>query len=227
MTHLRSLSALTLCLVLVLANSCGKPKPKEGPKPSNDQVSRYLSDDLPPYLTIHSIETSDDAVEEMGRAKAKPGSWRITVRFVVRTAQDLYAPTAQSKAFYTDFRKAVVASEKLRLQRIQAVEAFAAKLGLMKDRASGPAPALAASLVRHSGDDVADGVTLLAEPDGAGWRFVQLDAQSMDVGTLGAPYAALQRDNPKLSIVLEGSPEDVDFRKREAAFLDGLKKLPE
>ena len=213
-------SVATTALLGALA-ACSTPK-----KPQADQIAKYVGDHLPPYLSIRSISTSFEQASAMGGSALPAGSWRVTANLRLRTAEDLYAITAQARALRTEFAAAVSKAEGFRVARIRGVEAFAAKLGLIKDPEVGPMPALPVALATHKGDELPDRVTLLAEPTGAGWTFTQMRPPTPDTSKVGKPFAALQADNPALTLVLQGSDEAASYRARQADFLAQLKRLP-
>ncbi len=222
MIRARTLANLALAGALLTAASCSPPKKK----PADDQVSHYFSDQLPPYLSVRAITTDYESITKLGESKLPDGSWKIIARMTLRTAEDLYAVTPEAKQQHKDFERAVFGAEKMRTARIQAVEAFAQKLGLLKDKQLGPMPAFSLAIANHQGDEIADRVTLLAQPDGSNWKFAQLDAQSLDTTKLGEPLATLRRENPSLNLVVAGSPEEKDFSTRQAQFLSGLARMP-
>jgi hypothetical protein len=221
MIRSRFMHSLATAALLGALAACSTPK-----KPPEDQISKYIGDHLPPYLSIRSISTSFEQASAMGGSALPAGSWRVTADLRLRTAEDLYAITAQAQALRTDFAAAVSKAEGFRIARIRGVEAFAAKLGLMKDPQMGPMPALPVALATHKGDELPDQVTLLAEPEGAGWKFTQAGPQTLDTSKSGAPFAALKADNPTLTLVLQGSDEAASYRARQADFLAQLKRLP-
>ena len=223
MTRARTLANLALAGAILTASSCSPPKKK----PADDQISHYVSDQLPPYLSVRAIKTDYEFISKLGDSKLPDGSWKVTAQMTLRTAEDLYAVTPQARQQHKDFERAVVDAEKMRTARIQAVEAYARKLGLLKDPQLGPMPAFAVAISNHQGDEIADRVTLLAQPDGQNWKFAQLDAQTLDTTKLGEPLALLRRENPNLNLVVAGSPEEKDFSTRQAQFLAALARLPQ
>jgi len=214
-------SRLILCAALSALATCGAPK-----RPTDDQTSRYIGGQLPSYLTIRSIDTDFEQASTGDGASLPAGSWRVVAKLKLRTEADLYAVTPEAEAIRQEFAAAVTKAEAFRLVRIQAVEGFAAKLGLMKDPRLGPMPALPVALTAHKGDDVPGQVTLLAEPVAEGWKFVPQGFPTLDMSRVGAPLDMLKASNPKLNLVLKGSDEALSFRARQADFLAQLKRLP-
>ena len=162
--------------------TCSTPK-----RPSDDQTSRYIGEQLPAYLTIRSIDTAFEQAGPADGASLPPGTWRVVAKLKLRTTEDLYAVTPDAEALRAEFAAAVTKAEAFRLARIEAVEGFAAKLGLMKDPALGPMPALPVALTAHKGDDVPGQVTLLAEPVAGGWKYVPQGFPTLDMSRVGAP----------------------------------------
>ena len=208
---------LAVCAFL---SACGK----SGPKPADTDVAAYLAQTQPQYLRIGQVKTGFEA--PASASKLPEGSWRVHVDFVLHAQQDLFAPTPDARARRADFDMAVAKAEQFRVARIAGVEQLGRQVGLMAEGASAPEPAIPVRLVTHKDQERPDSVTLVAEPDGKGWKFFQADAQALDDETVGAPMNALRATSPHTVFVTEGSPEARDFRAREARFLEVLARAP-
>ena len=206
----------TALLVMALV-SCGK----SGPKPADADIAAYLAQSQPSYLRFGQLKTGFEPASNLPE-----GSWRVHVEFVLHAQQDLFAPTQAGRAQRAAFDMAVARTEAFRVARIAAVEQLARQAGLMAPAAAAPDPAMPVSLVTHKDQDLDDRVTLLAQPDGHGWKFFQLDAQALGDDAIGAPLETLKSDNPKTVFVIAGSEEERSYRAREARFLDVLSKAP-
>jgi hypothetical protein len=207
-------------MAIATMESCSAP----AKKPSEADIAAYLARSQPSYLTVGKASGSFEPATDLGGSKLPAGSWRIAVQFTLRAQQDLFAPTAHSLALRAQFDHAVSAAEGFRVARIEAVEGLARQAGLMQEGALAPATALAVDITTHRGQEVADHVTLLAQPDGQGWKFFQLDAQALSDDAIGTPLDTLRRDNPKTVFVLAGSDEDRTYEARERQMLDILAK---
>ena len=67
-------------------------------------------------------------------------------------------------------------------------------------------------------------MTLLAQPEGTGWKFAQLDAQSVPDDAIGALLADLRATSPRTVFVMAGSDEDRSYMMRRQRFLAALVK---
>ena len=215
-----NLRATASLLVVLAAAGCGS----NAKKPSDADVAVYLAQSEPSYLHVSNVKTSFEAISALGRSKLPDGSWRVHVTYTLHATQDLYAPDAGAAAQRRTFDQAVTGFELYRLPRIQAVEQLALRAGLMRQGDATPEPAVAVSLKTHTNQDLPNGVTLLAQPDGAGWKFVQLDAQSLPDDAIGAPLDDLKHTSPHTVFVMAGSDEDRAYLAREQRFLAALAK---
>lgn len=212
-------SLVTFTLAAALTG-CSKP----GPKPSNADIAGYLAQVQPGTLQVRDVRPSFEALSELGSSKLPTGSWRVLVQFTLHAQQDLYAPTATGLEQRADFDRAVAQFEQFRVARIAGVEQLAHRADLMPPGAIAPEPAMPVSVVTHKNQDLADTVTLLAQPDGTGWKFVQLDAQTLSDAAIGAPLDDLRRQSPATHFVVADSAEEQMFRTRAARFLQVLAK---
>ncbi len=215
--HLRATASLLLVLA---ASGCGG----NAKKPSDADVAVYLAQSEPSYLHVSNVKTSFEPASALGRSKLPDGSWRVHVTYTLHATQDLYAPDASAAAQRRAFDQAVNGFELYRLPRIQAVEQLALRAGLMRQGDATPEPAVAVSLKTHANQDLPDGVTLLAQPDGASWKFAQLDAQSLPDDAIGAPLEDLKRTSAHTVFVMAGSDEDRAYLAREQRFIAALAK---
>ncbi len=212
---------MAVALALAAAG-CGKP----APKPADADVAAYLGQGQPTYVRVGQVATSFEPMRQLGGTALPEGSWRIKVSFVLHAGQDLFAPVPEAAAQRAAFDRAVAGVEEFRLPRIAAVEQLGRSAGLMKEGAKAPEPAVPVSVVAHKDQDLPDQVTLLAEPDGHGWKFVQLDAQSLSDDAIGAPLDELRRQSPSTVFVEAGSPEARAYAERARRFLEVLSKAP-
>ena len=212
-------AAATLLALTALA-ACG-PAAK---KPADADVAAYLAQSEPTYLQVSGVKTSFEAISTLGRKNLPAGSWRVHVDFTLHAREDLYAPQTGYRERRADFERAVAAVEQYRVARIAAVERLAKQLGLMKQDDAAPEPAVPLTIVTHEKQDLADSVTLLAQPDGAGWKFAQLSEQALADDAIGAPVADMRSTHPHAVFVIAGSAEEQDYTAREARFLDILRK---
>ncbi len=209
------LAGLAICLTLA---ACGK----SGPKPSNADIAAYLAQNQPSYLRVGQVSAGS-----FEPARGLPdGSWRMQVKFVLRAEQDLFAPIAAARSQRAIFDLAVAKAEQFRLARIAAVEQMGRQAGLMPPGARAPEPAVPVHLATHKDQELSDNVTLLAQPDGHGWRFFQAGPQALDDTAIGAPMEFLRRDSPSVIFVTEGSKEDRDYWAREQKFMAVLARVP-
>ncbi len=212
---MRVISTFTL---LLMATACSK----SGPKPSDADIAAYLAQSQPAYVHVGQVGVTSMRPAEGGRE----GAWRIDVHYVLHASQDLYAPTPASRAQRAAFDKAVGAVENYRVQRIEAVEQLARQVGLMPDGARAPEPAMEVALVTHKNDEKSDSVTLLAQPEGHGWQFFQLTAQSLADDEVGVPLNELKRVSPTTQFVTAGTDEARDAAGKAARFLNVLARAP-
>lgn len=213
-------TAHAACLAATLAlAACGSPA-----KPAAADIAKYLAQSSPAYLRVGAVSFTAEPAGDLGGAKLPAGSWRLKVQFTLHALQDLYAPTPESVALRRDFDHQVSLTEGFRVARIEAVERLAKQAGLMPEGALAPEPAMAAAVTTRKDQDLTDHVTLLAQPDGKGWKFFQLDAQALSEDAIGAPMQDLQQASPKTAFVLAGSDQDRAFQSREKQFLDVLAK---
>ena len=199
---------------------------KSGPKPSDADIAAYLAQGQPSYLRLGQVKPSFEPIGQLGSSKAPDGSWRVQVQFVLHAQQDLFTPTQAGRVQRTGFDQAVAGAEEFRVARIAAVEQLGRQAGLVAPGTTTPEPAMPVSIASHKDQDLADQGTLLAEPDGHGWKFFQLDAQALSDDAIGAPIDTLKRQSPKTVFVVEGSDEERSYRERERRFLDILSKAP-
>ncbi len=216
----RTASGWVAAAVLLAAASCGK----SGPKPADADVAAYLARSQPAYLRLGQLHTSYEPATDLGTTKLPMGSWRVHVRFVLHAEQDLFAPVPDARTRRAAFDRAVSEAELYRLSRIAAVERLGKQAGLVTEGATVPEPAVPVGLATHTGQDLPDQVTLLAQPDGSGWKFFQLNAQTLSDDAIGAPLDELRRESPKTRFVVEGSPEAREAALREQQFLAVLAK---
>ena len=218
---MRRISIVSSFAVGALAlSACGK----SGPKPSDADIAAYLAQSQPQYLRISQVRTGFETPS--AASKLPEGSWRVKVSFVLRAQQDLFAPLPDARKRRADFDLAVAKVEQFRVSRIAGVEQLGRQAGLMADGASSPEPAVSVRMATRKDQEREDAVTLVAEPDGHGWKFFQADAQTLDDDTVGAPLESLRAGSPHTAFVTAGSAEESDSRKREARFLDILSRAP-
>jgi hypothetical protein len=203
----------------LLVACCGSPK-----KPTEADISAYLAKASAGTLHFSSLSSRIDAPSPTETAALPANSWRVTVQYAGKAQADLYRLSDDAAMRRTAFDQAVSATEAFRAKRIEAVENFASKLGLMKAGAVSPEPALPAVLATKQGQSVSGAVTLLAEPDGPAWRFVPEGA--LPSVRYGETLAQLQADYPTYPVVMAGSAEDQAYSRREKSFLDALSKVP-
>jgi hypothetical protein len=208
-----------LSIALVLS-CCGKP----APKPADADIAAYLAQSAPPYVRISGVTPTFEAVKDNGDGKVVPGSWRVSVAFTLHTTEDLYGPVGYAGGQRAAFDKVVRGFEMYRTERVAAAEQLAQRVGLMKAGDAAPEPAVPVHVINRAGQDLPDHVTLLAQPDGAHWKFFQLDAQSLGDDVIGAPVATLRQSAPRTIFVVEGSPDDRTYQQREQRYLETLNK---
>ena len=214
--------ASTAFALVLAASGCGK----SGPKPSDADIAAYLAQGQPNYLRLGHLKADFEPIAALGSSKLPQGSWRVHVQFFLHAQQDLFAPTPAGRAQRSAFDMAVARTEEFRTARIAAVDQLGHQAGLIAPGGTAPEPAMPVSVVTHKDQDLDDRVTLLAQPDGGGWKFFQLDAQSLSDEAIGAPVETLKQESPKTVFVVEGSDEERSFREREGSFLDILAKAP-
>ena len=208
---------------LLTAASCGK----QAPKPADADIAAYLAQSQPPYLRLGNVSTSYEAPSSLSAAGKLPeGSWRVHVKFTLRATQDLYEPTPATLASRAEFDRAVAVAEQYRLPRIAAVNQLGQQAGLVAPGATSPEPALTVAVLTRKDQDRPDEVTLLAEPQGHGWSFIQLDAQTLSDTDVGAPLDDLRHSSPHTVFVTDGSEEARSYAERERRFLTVLAKVP-
>jgi hypothetical protein len=206
-------AAASLFALLALAG-CGS----NAKKPSDADIAAYLGQTEPAYLRLGNITTSFEAAA--GNVPA--GSWVVHVKYSLHATQDLYAPTPAARTERATFDAAVMKFEAFRTTRIAAVEQLALRNGLMRRGDGAPEPAVPLEIVTHKDQDRDDGVTLLAQPDGAGWKFAQKDAQLLSDDAIGAPLADIKATSADLHFVVVGTEEERDFHNRMLGFLARL-----
>ena len=201
---------------------CGQ----HGPKPTDGDIEAYLAASQPAYVRVTKVSGRFEGISSLGSSKLPEGSWRVHVTFTLEPREDLLAPTAASRAHRADFDRAVAGMEEFRIGRIEAVDRLGRQLGLVAAGASSPESAVVVAVSARRGQALEDKVDLLAEPEGKGWRFFQLNAQSLDDATIGAPMATLKAGAPKTVFVAAGSQEEREFAAREKRFLDIIAHAP-
>ncbi len=212
------LRATAPLLALAILSGCG-PAAK---KPSDADIAAYLAQSEPDYLQVSGVAPSFEAVSTMGTSSLPPGSWKVTVRFNLHATQDLYAPQAGAREARAAFDHPVAAFEMMRVARIAAAERAATQLGLMRKGDPAPEPAVPVAVRTHDKQDLSDSVVLLAQPDGAHWKFAQTGPQSLSDEAIGVRLADLRASNPHTVFVVAGSDEDRTYREREERFLAAL-----
>lgn len=215
-----AISCSTFALALALS-ACGPAA-----KPTDAEISAYLAHDAPDYLTLGGITTHLDPATEADGAGLPPGSWRVSVEVTAKAQKDLFALAPGAGARRVDFERGVREAEQFRVRRIEAVDAYATKMGLMKAGADAPEPVLPVVLTHKAGDALTEHVTLIAQPDGGGWKFLPVAAAPVGDAAIGAPMDRLAQQNAPLTLVTADSPEDRDSLQREQAFLKTLSKAP-
>ncbi len=214
------LRAIVTLLSLAALSGCG-PAAK---KPADADIAAYLAQSEPTYLQVTGVKPSFEALKTLGSRDLPAGSWRVQVDFTLRATEDLYGPPADMRQRRADFDRAVAAFEMYRMARIQAAEQLAARIGLMKQGDAAPEPAVPVSIVTHAKEERADSVTLLAQPDGKGWKFAQLGAQALGDDAIGATLADLRATSPHTNFVMAGSDEARADAMREQKYLAALAK---
>ncbi len=212
--------ATATLLTLAALSGCG-PAAK---KPADADIAAYLAQSEPIYLQVSGVKPSFEAMKTLGSKDLPAGSWRVHVDFTLRAAQDLYAPTGDTRQKRADFDRAVTAFEMYRVPRIEAANQLAVRIGLMKQGDAAPEPAVPITIVTHAKQELADSVTLLAQPDGNGWKFAQLSAQALSDDAIGAPESDLRATSPHTVFVMAGSDEARSYALREQKFLAALSK---
>ncbi len=215
-----SLRVTATLLTLAALSGCG-PAAK---KPTDADIAAYLAQSDPTYLQISGVKPSFEALKKLGSKDLPTGSWRVHVDYILRATEDLYAPSADMRQRRADFDRSVAAFELYRVPRIEAANQLAAKIGLMKQGDAAPEPAVPVSLVTHAKQELSDSATLLAQPDGNGWKFAALGAQALSDDMIGAPVAELRATNPHTVFVVAGSDEARADALREQRYLAALSK---
>ncbi len=200
-------------LILLALSGCGS----DAKKPTDADIAAYLAQSSPNYLHVSGVKSSFTAAKVAG-------SWRVKVDFTLHATEDLYGPQSNVRAMRADFDHAVANFEQYRVARIAAVDQLARQVGLMKPGDAAPEPAVPVMLITHAKQDLADSVTLLAQPDGAGWKFFQLDAQTLPEDAIGAPLADVRAASPHTVFVMAGSDEDRAYAVRRQRFLAAVAK---
>jgi hypothetical protein len=199
---------------------CGSP----AKKPSIAEIATYLVQSQPTYLHVSGVSGDFAAAKAAGSTSLPDGSWQIRVQFVLQAQEDLYGPTAASAAMQINFDRTVTATEQFHATRIAAVDQLATRIGLLQPGAVDPEPAIPVTLTTHKGQAVTDHVTLIAQPAGQGWKFVQEGAAAPSSDAIGTPLETLRQANPKTVYVIAGSDQEQNYRNRENQFLQILAK---
>ena len=207
-------------LSLALLSGCG-PGAR---RPSDADIAAYLAQSEPDYLQVSGVAPKFEALRSLGGHDLPAGSWRVNVTFNLHATQDLYAPQPGAREARAAFEHTVAGFELMRVQRIEATNALAVRVGLMKQGDPGPEPAVPVVVSTHDKQDLSDSVVLLAQPDGAHWKFAQMAAQTLSDEQIGVPMADLRTANPHTVFVTAGSSEDNAYRERQARFLAALSK---
>lgn len=207
-------------LALAALSGCGS----DAKKPSDADIAAYLAQSEPAYLRVSGVKPVFEAISSLGSKTLPAGSWRVKVAFMLHTAEDLYAPAQGARENRAAFDHAVAAFEQYRVARISAAEQLAMKIGLMKQGDATPEPAVPVSVVNHANQDLNDSVTLLAQPDGTGWKFAQLSAQALADDAIGATLADIKATSPHTVFVMAGSDDDKSYALRQQRYLATLAK---
>ncbi len=214
------LRATATLLALTALSGCG-PAAKT---PTAADIAAYLAQSEPTYLQVGGVKPSFVAMKTLGPRDLPAGSWRVHVDFTLRAAEDLYAPAAGMRQQRADFDRAVAAFELYRVPRIEAANQLATRIGLMKQGDAAPEPAVPIAIVTHAKQTLSDTATLLAQPDGNGWKFAALGAQALSDDAIGAPVADLRATSPHSVFVMAGSEEAGVAARREQRYLAALSK---
>ena len=214
------LRATATILTLAALSGCG-PAAK---KPADADIAAYLAQSEPTYLQVSGVKPRFEAMKTLGSKDLPAGSWRVHVDFILRATQDLYAPSADMRQKRADFDRAVAAFEMYRMPRIDAANQLAVRIGLMKAGDAAPEPAVPLAIVTHDKQELTDSVTLLAQPDGNGWKFAQLSAQALSDDAIGAPVSDLRATSPHTVFVMAGTDEARSYATREQKYLAALAK---
>ena len=212
--------ATATLLALAALSGCGPA----GKRPSDADIAAYLAQSEPAYLQVGGVKPGFEAIRTLGSKSLPAGSWRVHVDFTLRATEDLYAPAAGTRQKRAEFDRAVAAFEMYRVPRTEAANQLATRIGLMKQGDAAPEPAVPVALVTHARQVLSDNVTLLAQPDGAGWKFAQLSAQALSDDAIGAPVSDLRSTSPRTVFVTAGSDEARAYEEREQKFLAALSK---
>jgi hypothetical protein len=214
-------AAASLLTVLAIAG-CGS----NAKKPSDADIAAYLAQSQPGYLHITNVTTSFEPAKSGGGTTVPDGSWVVKVNFNLHATQDLYGPVPQTRQERQNFDAAVMKFEEFRARRIAYVNQLGLRGGLMKQGDAAPEPAVAVTVVTHSGADLADSVTLLAQPDGTAWKFAQTGAQSLSDDQVGAPLKDLQASAPHTHFVQADTEEERQLHNVMLQFLAKLAEAP-
>jgi hypothetical protein len=214
-------AAASLLTVLALAG-CGS----NAKKPADADIAAYLAQSQPSYLHLSNVAATFEPAKSGNGTTVPDGSWVVKVTFNLHATEDLYAPVPQTRQERENFDTAVMKFEAFRAIRIAYAEQLGQRVGLMKQGDPAPEPAVAVNLVTHAGADLADSVTLLAQPDGTAWKFAQTGAQSLSDDQVGAPLKDLQATAPHTHFVQAGTEEERDLHNRMLRYLAKLAEAP-
>ena len=212
--------AIASLLLITALSACGS----DAKKPADADIAAYLAQSEPGYLQVSGVKPRFEAIHALGSKTLPAGSWRVHTDFILHAKEDLYAPQPGTRQRRADFDRAVAAFELYRVARITAAEQLAVKMGLMKPGDAAPEPAVPLSLVTHAKQDLADSATLLAQPDGTGWKFFALSEQALADDAIGAPVADMRAASPHTVFVMAGSDEDRSSNLRAQRYLATLAK---
>jgi hypothetical protein len=207
-------------LAPLLLNGCGD----DTKKPSEADIAAYLAQSEPGWLHVSGVKGEFEKADSAGTSKVAEGSWRVRVTFNLHTTQDLYTPESDARSLRLNFDKKVNEFTLYREARIAAVNDLALRAGLMRQGDATPEPAVPVVLTTHADQDIPDEVTLLAQPQGSVWSFVQTDAQKVSDSDIGAPLDEIRRSSPRTVFVIAGSDEDRAYRVRAGQFLAAIAK---
>jgi len=195
-------------------------------KPSDADIAAYLGQSQPSYLRVGNVSPSFEVAKSSSGPALPEGSWRITIAYTLHATEDLYAAAADTRQQRLDFDRQVSKFEAFRANRIAYAEQVAQRAGLMKQGDPAPEPPVSVSVVTHSSQDLQDRVTLLAEPDGTGWKFFQTDAQALSDDQVGAPLATLKSGATHTHFVVGGTEEERSFHNSMLRYLAALARAP-
>ncbi len=221
---MRTLNSAPLLAAVLLAplllTGCGD----DAKKPSEADMAAYLAQSEPSWLHVSGVKGEFEKVDTSAGSKVAEGSWRVHVTFNLHATEDLYAPESDAKALRLTFDKVVNGFTGFREARIAAVNGLAERAGLIRPGDATPEPAVPVVLTTHANQDIPDEVTLLAQPQGSVWSFVQTDAQKVSDSDIGTPLDDIRRSSPRTVFVIAGSEEDRAYRVRAAQFLSAIAK---